>query len=76
MLLLSLAVFKYIIFAGVWLLTMGKIKFWLLPNLTEDVGFFDSFVPFYILDVTRQEKSRLRKKKTGNGDQDAVTRYE
>ena len=55
-LLLSLAVVKYIIFAGVWLLTMGKIKFWLLPNLTEDVGFFDSFVPLYLLDVTGKKK--------------------
>lgn len=55
--LLSLAVFKYIIFAGVWVLTMGKIKFWLLPNLTEDVGFFDSFVPLYILNVAAKKKT-------------------
>lgn len=50
--LLSLAVIKYIIFAGVWLLTLGKVRFWLLPNLTEDVGFFESFVPLYVLNVT------------------------
>jgi len=54
-LLLSLAVFKYIIFAGVWLLTMGKIKFWLLPNLTEDVGFIESFIPLYTLNVTTKK---------------------
>ena len=59
-LLLSLAVVKYIIFAGVWLLTMGKIKFWLLPNLTEDVGFFDSFVPLYLLDVTGKKKTTAK----------------
>jgi translocation protein SEC62 len=56
-LLLSMAVIKYIIFAGVWLLTMGKIKFWLLPNLTEDVGFFESFIPLYVLDVTTKKKT-------------------
>jgi len=55
-LLLSLAVFKYIIFAGVWLITMGKIKFCLLPNLTEDVGFLESFIPLYTLDATTKKK--------------------
>ena len=56
-LLLSLALIKYIIFAGVWLLTMGKIKFWLLPNLTEDVGFIESFIPLYVLDTIDKKKS-------------------
>lgn len=68
--LLSLAVVKYIIFAGVWLLTMGKIKFWLLPNLTEDVGFFESFVPLYILDVTGKKKADVKKKTDENNDDD------
>jgi translocation protein SEC62 len=53
--LLSLAVIKYIIFAMIWLLTMGKIKFWLLPNLTEDVGFIESFIPFYIVSIKKKE---------------------
>ena len=66
--LLSLAVVKYIIFAGVWLLTMGKIKFWLLPNLTEDVGFFDSFVPLYILDVAGKKKADDKKKNDNQDD--------
>jgi len=38
---------RIVIFAIVWLLTWGKLSFWLLPNLTEDVGFFDSFRPIY-----------------------------
>lgn len=66
--LLSLAVIKYIIFAGVWLLTMGKIKFWLLPNLTEDVGFFESFVPLYTLNLTT--KKTTEKKETANDEED------
>ena len=44
---LSLAVFKYILFAIIWMVTLGKLHFWLLPNLTEDVGFFESFAPLY-----------------------------
>ena len=46
---LSLAVFKYILFALIWMATFGNIHFWLLPNLTEDVGFFESFKPLYRL---------------------------
>lgn len=73
--LLSLAVLKYIIFAGVWILTLGKIKFWLLPNLTEDVGFIESFIPLYTLTMTNAEKKKEGQKKgkgeeTNSGKQD------
>ena len=75
--LLSLAVFKYIIFAGVWVLTMGKIKFWLLPNLTEDVGFIESFIPLYILDVTTKKKTNKNdEKKENNEDDDTINKKE
>ncbi len=57
--LLSLAVIRYIIFAIIWLITIGKIKFWLFPNLTEDVGFIESFIPFYVVNVaTKEEKKK------------------
>ncbi|UJR20831.1 hypothetical protein I4U23_023942 [Adineta vaga] len=54
--LLSLAFLKYIIFAMIWLMTMGKIRFWFLPNLTEDVGFFESFVPLYVVNAPTKAK--------------------
>lgn len=44
---LSLALLKYIVYAVVWACTLGKVEFWLFPNLTEDVGFVDSFIPVY-----------------------------
>lgn len=44
---LAVALIKYILFGLVWACTFGKIRFWLFPNLTEDVGFFESFVPVY-----------------------------
>jgi translocation protein SEC62 len=56
--LLSLAIVKCIIFAMIWLATMGKIKFWLLPNLTEDVGFLESFVPLYVINVKSNEEKK------------------
>jgi len=42
----SIAV-RYVFFAIVWALTVGRHHFWLLPNLTEECGFFESFVPLY-----------------------------
>lgn len=44
---LGLAVLRFVLFCLVWILTGGKHHFWLLPNLTEDVGFFASFWPLY-----------------------------
>lgn len=44
---LGLAGLKYVLFALVWLFTFGKVYFWLFPNLTEDVGFIESFIPVY-----------------------------
>lgn len=45
---IGLAVLRFIIFCIVWGLTMGKHHFWILPNLTEDVGFWASFWPLYM----------------------------
>jgi len=36
-----------IIFAIVWVLTLGKHHLWIFPNLTEDVGVIESFQPLY-----------------------------
>lgn len=48
---LALAVIRLIIFFIVWVLTCGMLHIWLLPNLTEDVGFFASFWPLYEVSV-------------------------
>lgn len=56
--LLSLAIVKYIIFAMIWFATMGKMRFWLLPNLTEDVGFFESFIPLYVVNVKVNQEEK------------------
>ena len=51
---LGLAVLKYALFALLYGLSGGKLKFWLLPNLTEDVGFVKSFWPLYGYKYTGQ----------------------
>ena len=44
---LVLAVVRLVVFCLLWLVTWGKHQLWILPNLTEDVGFFASFWPLY-----------------------------
>jgi translocation protein SEC62 len=45
--LLALVVIRFILFCMIWIVSGGKHHFWFLPNLTEDVGFIDSFKPLY-----------------------------
>ena len=45
---IGLAIIRFVIFTIVWAVTFGKHHFWILPNLTEDVGFFASFWPLYM----------------------------
>ena len=63
---LGLAVLKYILYALIWLVTFGKIQFWLFPNLTEDVGFFESFVPVYNLKVDSAPSASAQPVSTNN----------
>jgi translocation protein SEC62 len=45
---------------------MGRHHFWLLPNLTEDCGFFESFKPLYSHSVAgdgKKDKDGGRHKK-------------
>lgn len=47
---LALAIVRHIIFFILWTLTFGKLHFWILPNLTEDVGVLESFWPLYTIE--------------------------
>jgi translocation protein SEC62 len=51
---LGLALVKYALFALLYGLSGAKLRFWLLPNLTEDVGFVRSFWPLYAYKYTGQ----------------------
>ena len=43
---------RLIIFCIAWATTIGKIHFWLFPNLLADVGILESFQPVYTCDYT------------------------
>lgn len=64
---LGLAIFKYVLFAALWVCTFGSLHFWLFPNLTEDVSFLESFQPIYKCNCskasTKSEDENLKKKK-------------
>merc|ERR1712083_933939 len=53
-----LAIIKYIIFVLLFIFTAGKLKLWIFPNLTEDVGFFESFVPIYVYTYDKPKKEK------------------
>lgn len=72
--LLALVVVRFILFCAIWLCTGGKHHFWFLPNLTEDVGFIDSFKPLYkhdYIDGTegKGKKDKKKKKKKESDDE-------
>lgn len=53
-----LAIIKYIIFLVLFIVTGAKLRFWIFPNLTEDVGFLESFVPMYVYTYTGPKKDK------------------
>ncbi|KAJ1346490.1 hypothetical protein KIN20_001280 [Parelaphostrongylus tenuis] len=60
------AILRTFLFGIIWLATMGRHKLWILPNLTEDCGFFESFQPWYTYEycprVGKAEKTEKKKK--------------
>ena len=58
---IGLAVFKWILFGVLFTLSAGKLRFWLFPNLTEDVGFMESFWP--VFDYTYTGANTKKKEK-------------
>ncbi|CAH4027067.1 unnamed protein product [Pieris brassicae] len=72
-LIIVLAVLRVVVFCLVWVLTLTRHHLWLLPNLTEDVGFFASFWPLYKYEYRgpgseSDKKSKKKKKKDKQSD--------
>ncbi|XP_037075543.1 translocation protein SEC62-like [Pollicipes pollicipes] len=66
---LALSVIRVVVFALVWLVTMGKHHLWLLPNLTEDVSFFASFWPLYQYEYKGPKEDKKKEKRKKKKDQ-------
>ena len=55
---------------------MGKLHFWLLPNLTAECGFFESFVPAYQYTVYKKEEKVEEKSSDVDDDKDKSPQLE
>lgn len=61
---------RTVLFGVIYVTTMGRHNLWILPNLTEDCGFFESFQPFYTYEYCApggdsESKRKDKKKKKG-----------
>uniref|UniRef100_A0A6P7GKJ6 Translocation protein SEC62 n=1 Tax=Diabrotica virgifera virgifera TaxID=50390 RepID=A0A6P7GKJ6_DIAVI len=65
-----LAVIRLIIFCLIWTVSMGKHHLWILPNLTEDVGFFASFWPLYTYEYKGNKGGKKKKEKDSDAEDD------
>merc|ERR1711881_299067 len=65
-----LAIIKYIIFVLVFIGSAGKLKLWIFPNLTEDVGFFESFWPIYVYTYDKPKKAKDSDDEESSEDED------
>jgi len=68
LLIMGIGVLKYLLFALLFALSAGKLSFWLFPNLTEDVGFIESFMPIYDYTYTGESLLGRKKKKAKDSD--------
>jgi len=60
---MGLAVLRTIVFLAIWLLSLGRHHWWLLPNLTKDVGFFESFWPLYEYEYRGSDYAELKRQR-------------
>ena len=67
------SVVRYVIFSAIWLLTAGRHHFWLLPNLTEECGVLESFVPLYAYsyngDSNKEDEGKEDDKENGKDNE-------
>jgi len=69
-LIIGLAVVRLVIFCVIWAVSMGRHHLWILPNLTEDVGFLESFWPLYKYDYKPKDGSESKGKEDDDDDEE------
>uniref|UniRef100_A0A0N5ARL7 Translocation protein SEC62 n=1 Tax=Syphacia muris TaxID=451379 RepID=A0A0N5ARL7_9BILA len=58
-----IAIARTVLFYVIWTVTMGRHNLWILPNLSENCGFFESFQPLYTYEYLPTGKPEKTKKK-------------
>lgn len=60
---------RWFLYGVVLVVSLGKIKFWILPNLdNEKLGVVDSFKPFYSFEYKDSDKGSKGRKKRKDKD--------
>lgn len=67
---IGLAVIRFIVFCIIWCITFGRHHFWMLPNLTEDVGFWASFWPLYHHEYRGPGSDKKKDEEDEDGDEE------
>lgn len=76
-LLFAVAIARTILYYVIWAATMGRHNLWILPNLSENCGFFESFQPWYTYEylpsgkIEKKKKDESKKKKGNAKNSDA-----
>lgn len=65
---MGLAIARTILFGIIYAATFGKHHLWVLPNLTADCGFFESFKPFYTYEYISGDDNKKDKKKSSKSN--------
>ena len=71
-LLFGLAIIRLMIYGIVFVFTKSKCRFWIFPNLFAEVGFFESFVPYYEskwIEPGDEKKSKNKKAKDSSDEE-------
>ena len=68
---MGLAIARTILFGIIYAATFGKHHLWVLPNLTADCGFLESFKPFYTYEyISGDDKKDKKKLKNSTKEED------
>ncbi|XP_067950642.1 translocation protein SEC62-like isoform X2 [Watersipora subatra] len=70
---IALAIVRYIVWAIIYVITWRRHSFFLFPNLTEDCGVLESFVPIYTYTDLSKEGDKSKK---GQGSRKTETKNE
>lgn len=80
---LGIALARTILFAIICVCSLGRHYLWVLPNLLEECGFFESFQPFYTYEYVpggffgpkteTKKKDGANKKKKANDEDDEIS---
>jgi len=72
---LVVGILKYLLFSLLYILSARKLRFWIMPNLTKDVGFIRSFWPLYEYTYTGEYVGDVSDEADEEGNEAPIAKY-